>query len=247
MSIKYQQGGFNKGNVLLSTILIMGICLNIGLVIVLLALAGMFRSRYIKSQTLSYYAAESGMEASLYKIRKGGGEVETLNIVDVINPETGAVWQSSGKVQTQAIEEDLEENRSLVLYLYNTETWVTGISTLEITWQDTCQNQSNLEVAKIYPVADQTQFDNLDWNNATELQSFARDNPAIVSAGGAVSLSLFSQVVYAIKITAKNCYVNYLRVVGKDSDDQVVNFNAENIIISTGAIGDVKQTIRISM
>jgi hypothetical protein len=223
----------------------MGITLNIGLVIALLSLSGFSRVSNIKFQALSYYAAESGTEASLYKVRKSGEDVGSLDAV-ASQSDLGTSWQSSGQIATQAIQEDLEQDKSLVLYLYNPEIWQCGISLLQLTWQDTCSNNSLLEVAQISPIADQTEFDNLNWSTA-QVQGFFRGDPFVIANNGTVFLYLNSSAVYVIKITAKDCYVNYLKIEGKDSSGNAVLLNTENIITSTGSAGDIKQSIRVSM
>ena len=270
-----------QGNVLLSTILIMGLALNIGLVIAFLSLGGFNRTKNIKSQALSYYAAESGTEASLYKVRRGGTEIEKLGINPVgicsndlatscsndsdcgtnsnclynIITETGTSWQAKGQITTPAIQEDLEKDRSLVFYFYNPEDWQSGLSSLQIKWDDTCQNLSALDIEQFYPITNQAQLDNLPWedgeNNTLGLW-YVRESPNrnasdVIANDGSKFIFLNPALAYAIKITARNCYVNFLEVKGLDESGNAVNLNLESIITTTGSIGNVKQTIKVSM
>ncbi|MFH0820003.1 MAG: hypothetical protein V1892_03150 [bacterium] len=235
-----------RGNVLLSTILIMGITLNIGLVIATLALSGFSRARNIKLQSLSYYGAESGVEYSLFKVRKGGSEIGNLNINAAT--ESGVSWESAGKIFSLEIFEDLEEDKSIILYLYNPDTWTSGINRLLIKWNDTCYGSSVLEI-KYYEINEQTDLNNLNWTGKITREWIQEET---TPPGTIEDLFLNSNNAYAMKITVKNCYVNVLNINPQvynytTGQYEETNINIENVITSTGASGDVKQTIRVSM
>lgn len=238
---------FPSGNVLLSTILIMGLALNIGLIIAVLTLSGLNRSGALRSQAVSYYAAESGIESSLYKTRKAGLEIADFLDEAEANIETNASWQASGKIETQSLVEDLEENQSLILYLYNPESWGSGIKELSFNWQDTCSGNSVLSVWLTSPIEDQADFDNIDWFSGYIYRYDYLYSQVTYGEQGLVLLSLEDAAAYGIKLIANNCYINYLKIEGKDASGNVVPLNLESVITATGSSRDVKQTIRVSM
>lgn len=272
MFIKHSQRSSKNGNVLLSTILIMALVLNFSIVIAVLSLSHLGRINKIKSQSLSYYGAESGIENGLFKIRKGGQEISKLD-KNVITAE-GINWQVKGMNLSGEVFEDLEKDKSIVLYLYSPDTWQSGIDKLEINWSDTCNDASMMEIKLKYPIEEQADLDNIDWDptKVQEVREYWRSEIE-KTENDSFDLFLNNQTAYALKITAKFCYFNFFKIVGKknaptcdggdtpgfacstDNDcvgegavcTDIVPLNIENVITSTGSVGDVKQTIRVSM
>jgi len=158
----------NKGVTLLLSLVIM-----MSVVAVAIGLSMLIINLYQFSANLdhayvAYYAAESGMETQLWRIKDGRNNEDPItSVIEAINGDdsnnndnetlgSGAVWDTSQSTFSLAyLIDSLEQNKS-------TSFDVSGAHSLKLTWNDNCDSNSWVELG--YVVRDDNNLPSTDYN-----------------------------------------------------------------------------------
>lgn len=94
---------------------------------------------------LSYYAAETGLESTLYKLRNLNYAVADLPLAG--NLDNGAAWQMQYAFTRPDVTVDIAENQTYQLDIFDPDdlSWAPGVEALRFVWE----GSGNLEIAYI--------------------------------------------------------------------------------------------------
>jgi hypothetical protein len=248
-----------KGNVLLLSLLVMAGIMTAGLGIGAIILNEIKQSRNIDFSALAYYAAETGVEQALYKLRKeeavlncpagicdangfctlGDNESCLKNSGNLSNSSfwnrvvTDKEWQIYGKIK---------KDETLQVDLYDPDgTSSAGVESLKIQWTPQCVAPavSNLEVGYIA------------WNPATGWSADTEKRFKYSSLVAPVTNNGFGAAKsYRVRIKSLYCDAANVTVTAWGNDNAAVpqvQIPARVVLNSTGQYGNLRQAIKMTM
>lgn len=256
---KYKNIKIEKGNVLLLALLVMAGIMTAALGIGAIILNEIRQARNIDFSTVAYYAAESGVEQALYKLRKEdavltcpSGECDLNGFCSAGDKEP--CLRSSGDLSNQSswtrtvtdkewqIYGTIKKDESMQVDLYDPEGGTAaGIESIKIKWAPEC----------VPPAASIIEVGYIGWDPgigwlASSEQRFKYSSLAspVINNGFASSKS------YRLRIKALFCDASNVTVTAWGSDnaaDPPKEIPGRIILTSTGEYGTLRQAVRMNM
>ncbi|MBU1146494.1 hypothetical protein KKD80_03025 [Patescibacteria group bacterium] len=248
-----------SGNVLLLALLVMAGIMTAGLGIGTIILNEIKQARNIDFSTVAYFAAESGVEQAIYKLRKedavincpvgvcgangfcSGGEGESC-ITAAGDLSNDASWERTIVDREPQIYGKIEKDNSMQIDLFDPENAVAaGVESVKIEWVPDCVAPavSTIEVGYVNwdPIA--------GWSEATEkkFKYTALESP-VINNGFSGTKS------YRLRIKALYCDINNVIITVWGADNAVppqVKIPARIVLNSAGEYGVARQAIKVTM
>jgi hypothetical protein len=228
---------WTSGSVLLFALLIMSSVVIGSIGIGTLIFDLLQQTRITDSSTLAFYAAESGIEQSLFNARRTGkipdsyGELEANNLANITK------WWGSATGTTEIIYTEINENDFIEVDLYDPDApaIATNIDHVEVIWSDSCVGCSVLRasVASWLPGAQIT------WTEDT-----ARFDHPFEFIGGFAELSLGPPTkLYKLRLRAKNNTLENVVIRAHDSLENVQSIPGRLTIDLIGQHLDVRRRL----
>lgn len=248
-----------KGNVLLLALLVMAGIMTAGLAIGTIILNEIKQARNIDFSALAYYAAESGVEEALYKLRKEdavlscpagncgangfctlGGQEPCLR--DAGNLENQSSWARTADDKEWQIYGKIDKDNTLQVDLYDPDgNAAAGIESLKIQWTPQCAPTETSTIDVSY----------IAWNPASGWSVDTEKKFKYSSSASPVINNGFSGIKsYRVRIKALYCDISNLVVTAWGNDNAAapqVQIPARVVLNSVGQYSNLRQAIRMTM
>lgn len=250
-----------NGNVLLLALLVMASVMTAGLAIGAIIINEIRQARNIDFSSIAYYAAESGVEQALYKLRKEDAVLVCPGTSSCdengfcTSPDKEACLRSEGSLTNQSswsrtvtdkelsIYGKLKKNETLQVDLYDPDniTAAAGVESVKIEWTPQCvpPNTSTIEVSYIaWKPAE-------GWSTSTE-QRFKYSS----TSSPVINNSFSSTKSYRIRIKALYCDISNLIVTAWANNDggaPQVQIPARIVLNSKGSYVNLRQAVKMTM
>lgn len=224
------------GSVLLFALLVMGAVMigSVGLGSLILNM--LQQTKVVDQSTIAFYAAETGIEESLYNARKTGNLPGSYTDRTVTG---GSTWSSVVSDTKEIIYATIPEDEFIEINLFDpgAPTIATSIASVEIDWSDSCGGCSVLRASMVSwipggPIA---------WvpNADTRTYDFA-SRPAVISTGPPNKL-------YKLRLRARNDILENVTVRAYDIASNPVALPGRVEIDVTGEFSDTRRRLLASM
>lgn len=248
-----------KGNVLLLALLVMAGIMTAALGISAIILNEIKQARNIDFSTVAYYAAESGVEQALYKLRKEdallacpSGECDPSGFCSAGDRES--CLRSNGDLSNQSswtrtvtdkewqIYGTIKKDESLQVDLYDPEGGTAaGVESIKIEWTPQC----------VSPAASTIEVGYISWDPAVGWSVSSEQRfkySALVSP--VINNGFTSTKSYRLRIKAIFCDISNLVVTAWGNDNAEApqkEIPARIVLNSIGEYGTLRQAIRMTM
>jgi len=226
----------DDGTVLLFALLVMSAVMIGSVGVGSLILNMLQQTKTVDQSVIAFYAAETGIEESLYNARKTG---KLPNSYIARSLTGGSVWSTVVTDTKEIIYAVIPENEFIEVNLYDPEaaTIATDIASVEIDWTDSCGGCSVLRASMVGwipggPIA---------WvpNADTRTYDFA-SRPAVITTGPPNKL-------YKLRLRARNATLEDVTIRAYDSGGGLEPLPGRVEIDVTGKFGDVNRRLQASM
>jgi hypothetical protein len=266
LQLKIKNYKVENGNVLLLALLVMAGIMTAALGIGAIILNEIRQARDIDFSTVAYYAAESGVEQALYKIRKedallgcptgacdvngycSSGDSCAGDIVNGVSSfrntlDNQSSWSRIITDKEGQIYGKIDKDNSMQVDLYDPEgTAAAGVESIKIEWTPQCAAPGDVSMIEVSYIGWDPA---VGWSAATE-QKFkysAPESPAVIN--------VFSNTKsYRVRIKALYCDVSNVRVTAWGSENAgnpPISIPARIILTSTGQYGTLRQAVKMIM
>ncbi|MEA3249675.1 MAG: hypothetical protein U9Q03_04970 [Patescibacteria group bacterium] len=228
--------GQGRGAVLLFSLLVLSAVMigSVGLGSLVLNL--LQQTKVIDQSIVAFYAAETGIEESLYNARKTGNLPGSYALRTV---PSGSTWSSVVSDTKEIVYATIPEDEFIEVNLFSPEapTIATPIANVEIDWSDGCGGCSVLTLSMVSwipgaPIA---------WAPSSETRTYDfASRPATISTGP-------SNKLYKVRLRAKNATLDNVTVRAYDVGSNPVALPGRIEIDVTGEFGDTRRRLLASM
>lgn len=248
-----------NGNVLLLALLVMAGIMTAGLGIGAIILNEIKQARNIDFSIVAYYAAESGIEQAIFKLKKedavlncpigacgengfcSGGEGEACLAANG-NLDNNASWERTIVDREPQIYGKIDKDDSMQVDLYDPEGGVaTGVESVKIEWTPECVPPASSEIEVGYINWDPS----IGWSSSVE-QKFKYS----ALASPVINNGFSSSKSYRLRIKALFCDISNVIVTAWENDNAAPlqkEIPARIVLNSVGKYGTVRQAIKVTM
>ncbi len=242
------------------SLLIMSGVLIVGASLGTVSLLTLRQGRTIDDSVLAFGAAESGVEQTLYQLRRLGTDTADLNDneADDSDPEFSGPPMANGSGWTRALSSgetviyaNIPRDKSYEVVLWDPEnpSAGAGVESMRFSWDDDCGGTSGLEVlaAGWNPSAPGSFAPVVGIHGNSPALTFLRDPVRVVDN------EFTSLLAYRVHLRAKNCDITDLQISAYSADNAesgagiLVDIPSRVSITSNGAFGVSRQAIEAKL
>lgn len=220
-----------KGSVLLLSLLIISALLSSVLYVSALSLRQISQSVNSDNALVAFYAAESGNEQAIYKIRKKAySDISELNVKNEKMLYSNSSFTREVTDEMYGITTGIYEDQFFQVDMFNSEdlSYISNLSHLEIGWDDNCNSNSWIEITSndwdasgpIYWFTGVNQ-DHIKKSLLDGVSFLSSENNKINNVGG---ITFEPSKSYQFRLKALYCDIYNLRLVAYDNSGNIIPF-----------------------
>lgn len=224
-----------RGTVLLFALMIMSSVIITSGSVAAVIIGSLQQSRAIDNSIVAYYAAESGVEEALFKVRRDGVMPDA-----VVSPQAmgnGASWtRTVAPSEPVVYAGTLAQDALVEIALYDPDqpTTETPVASVSVSWTDDCGGCSVLEAAMV------------GWQSGGPI-IWDPNAATYLFSGGSASLSAMTGRLYRLRLLARGSDLMNVQIRAYDSSGQAVEVPGRVKVVATGIYVNVRQSLTITM